>query len=104
MAPAVDACLRRPRSRSSCITATRPPKGHRLPNTGSWLIFGVVLVPIYVMVTAWFVGTPRDTKPARVTYLVGLTTTMWVSMLVMTLVIGLVFFGRLPEPIGSPGL
>ncbi len=56
------------------------------------------------MVTAWFVGTPRDTKPARVTYLVGLTTTMWVSMLVMTLVIGLVFFGRLPEPIGSPGL
>ncbi|TYT62222.1 hypothetical protein [Natrialba swarupiae] len=76
------------------------------PNTGSWLIFGVVLVPIYVMVTAWFVGTPRDTKTGLlgVTYLVGLTTTMWVSMLVMTLVIGLVFFGRLPEPIGSPGL
>ncbi|MWV39671.1 hypothetical protein [Natrialba sp. INN-245] len=76
------------------------------PNTGSWLIFGVVLVPIYVMVIAWFVGTPRDTKTGLlgVTYLVGLTTTMWVSMLVMTLVIGLVFFGRLPEPIGSPGL
>ncbi|MEY7848230.1 hypothetical protein AB7C87_03400 [Natrarchaeobius sp. A-rgal3] len=76
------------------------------PNTGSWLIFGVVLVPIYVMVIAWFVGTPRDTKTGLlgVTYLVGLTTTMWVSMLLMTLVIGLLFFGRLPEPIGSPGL
>ncbi|RQG95884.1 hypothetical protein [Natrarchaeobius chitinivorans] len=76
------------------------------PNTGSWLIFGVVLLPIYVMVVAWFVGTPRDTKTGLlgVGYLVGITAQMWIGMFIMTLIVGLIFFGRLPEPIGSPGL
>lgn len=75
------------------------------PNTGSWLIFGVVLVPIYVMVIAWFTGTPRDTKTGLigVVYLVGLVTTMWASMFVLTVLIGIVFFGGPPEPIGPTG-
>ncbi|WP_117364248.1 hypothetical protein [Natrarchaeobaculum sulfurireducens] len=75
------------------------------PNTGTWLIFGVVLVPIYAMVVAWFTGTPRDTKTGLlgVSYLVGLVTSMWVGMFVLTVLIGIVFFGGPPEPIGSVG-
>ncbi|WP_049923311.1 hypothetical protein [Halopiger djelfimassiliensis] len=75
------------------------------PNDGTWLIFGIVLLPVYVMVVAWFVGSPRSPKTGLlgVSYLVGLTTTMWVSMLVLTVVIGFVFYGEIPEPIGTPG-
>jgi len=75
------------------------------PNIGTWLIFGVVLVPVYVMVAAWFLGTPRDTKTGLlgVTYLVGITAQMWIGMLILTLLIGIVFYGGLPEPITSAG-
>ncbi len=75
------------------------------PNTGTWLIFGVVLLPIYVMIVAWFTGVPRDTKTGLlgVSYLVGLVTSMWVGMLVLTVLIGVVFFGGPPEPIGPTG-
>ena len=72
------------------------------PGVGSWLIFGVVLMPIWVMIIAWFSGSPGDTKTGLlgVTYLVGITTGMWVGMFVLTLIIGVVFYGGLPEPIG----
>ncbi|WP_049925053.1 hypothetical protein [Halopiger goleimassiliensis] len=75
------------------------------PNTGTWLIFGVVLLPIYVMVVAWFTGVPRDPKTGLigVTYLVGLVTSMWVSMLILTVLLGIVFFGGAPEPLGPTG-
>ena len=75
------------------------------PNTGSWLIFGVVLVPIYTMIVAWFTGAPRDPKTGLlgVSYLVGLVASMWGSMLVLTVIIGIVFFGGAPEPIGPTG-
>ncbi|WP_254767837.1 hypothetical protein [Salinilacihabitans rarus] len=74
-------------------------------NEGTWIIFAVVLVPIYIMLIAWFTGKPRDTKSGLlgVTYLVGLTTSMWVGMLILTMIIGVVFYGGLPEPIGAPG-
>ncbi|WP_126664718.1 hypothetical protein [Haloterrigena salifodinae] len=67
-------------------------------NEGTWIIFAVILVPVYVMLVAWFVGTPRDTRTGLlgVSYLVGITTSMWVSMLVLTVILGLVFFGELP--------
>lgn len=75
------------------------------PNTGTWLIFGVVLVPIYVMVAAWFLGEPREAKTGLlgVVYLVGITLGMWVPMFFLTVIIGIVFFGTAPEPIGSAG-
>ena len=64
------------------------------PNPGSWLIFAVVLVPIYVMVLAWFIGTPRNVPVALrgVAYLVGIATILWVFMLIQTLLIGVVFY------------
>ncbi|NGM70918.1 hypothetical protein G6M89_18240 [Natronolimnobius sp. AArcel1] len=75
------------------------------PNIGTYLIFGVVLVPIYVMIIAWFTGTPRDTKTGvmGIVYLVGITAGMWVPMFFLTMLIGIIFFGGLPEPVGSPG-
>ena len=67
-------------------------------NEGTWIIFAVILVPIYVMLVAWFVGVPRDTRTGLlgVSYLVGITASMWISMLVLTVILGLVFFGELP--------
>ena len=74
-------------------------------NEGTWIIFAVILVPIYIMVIAWFTGEPRDTKSGLmgVSYLVGLTTSMWVSMFFITMLIGILFYGGMPEPIGAPG-
>ena len=75
------------------------------PNTGTWLIFGVVLVPIYAMVVAWFTGTPRDTKTGLlgVSYLVGIAAQMWIGMFILTVIIGLIFYGGMPEPLGAAG-
>jgi len=75
------------------------------PNTGTYLIFGVILVPIYVMIAAWFLGEPRDTKTSimGVSYLVGITAQMWIGMFFLTIIIGAVFYGGLPEPLAAPG-
>ena len=74
-------------------------------NEGTWVIFAIILVPVYIMLVAWFTGTPRDTKSGLlgVSYLVGLTSSMWIGMFVLTVIIGLVFYGGAPEPVGAPG-
>lgn len=74
-------------------------------NEGTYVIFAIILVPVYIMLAAWFLGEPRDTKTGLlgVSYLVGLTTTMWVSMLILTVLIGLVFYGGAPEPFTNVG-
>jgi hypothetical protein len=70
--------------------------GHGLPfvGPGTYLIFAIVLLPIYIMVAAWFLGEPRDGKKALlgVGYLAGLTTVLWGSLFVATMVIKFVFF------------
>ncbi|WP_247000452.1 hypothetical protein [Halosolutus gelatinilyticus] len=75
------------------------------PNIGTYLIFAVILVPVYAMVTAWFLGEPRDTKTGLmgVSYLVGITTQMWVGMFILTMIIGALFYGGLPEPFSAVG-
>ena len=76
------------------------------PGPGTWLIFGVVLMPIYVMTIAWFLGEPGDPKTGLlgVVYLVGITAQMWIGMFILTVLIGIIFYGGAPEPIGSgPG-
>ena len=64
------------------------------PGPGTVLIFAVILVPVYVMILAWFFGKPRDTKMAvlGLGYLVGLTTLLWVGMFLKTVVIDVIFF------------
>lgn len=61
---------------------------------GTYLIFGIVLVPVYVMLGAWFIGDPGDrkTRLLGVTYLLGLTTSLWGGLFVMTMVIKFLFF------------
>ncbi len=61
---------------------------------GTYLIFGIVLLPVYVMILAWFLGDPRDNSKGLlgIGYLIGLTTVLWGGLLVATLVIGAVFF------------
>ena len=75
------------------------------PNIGTYLIFGVILVPVYVMIIAWFLGDPSDSKTGvmGVVYLVGITLGMWVPMFFLTVLIGIIFFGGAPEPLTSPG-
>lgn len=74
-------------------------------NEGTWVIFALILVPVYIMLIAWFVTKPKNVKSQvlGVTYLVGLTTMMWGGMFVLTMIIGVLFYGGLPEPIGAPG-
>ncbi|TKX74561.1 hypothetical protein EXE46_08465 [Halorubrum sp. GN11_10-6_MGM] len=61
---------------------------------GTYLIFGIVLAPVYAMVAAWFLGDPSDRFAGLlgVGYLAGLTTVLWGSLFVATLIIGAVFF------------
>ncbi len=61
---------------------------------GTYLIFGIVLAPIYVMLAAWFLGEPRNARKAMlgVVYLAGLTTALWGGLFVATMVIKAMFF------------
>lgn len=70
--------------------------GYTLPlfGPGTYLIFGIVFAPIYIMIISWFVGDPRDIKPQLlgVSYLVALTTSLWGGLFVFTIIIKFVFF------------
>lgn len=61
---------------------------------GTYLIFGIVLLPIYIMIAAWFLGNPRDGSKGMlgVVYLAGLTTVLWGGLFVATMVIKFAFF------------
>lgn len=61
---------------------------------GTWLIFGIVLAPVYIMLSAWVLGEPSDRTPLLlgVGYLIGLTTLLWGGFLIVTLIIGALFF------------
>jgi hypothetical protein len=65
-----------------------------MTNLGLVLIFGVVLVPLYIMLTAWFAGRPHDIRLSMtgVGYLVSITVGMWVGLAAFAFVLGLVFF------------
>lgn len=61
---------------------------------GSWLIFGIVLVPVYAVLLGWFLGKPRNLKAAGMGlgYLVGLTLALWVGLFVFSMTIRFVYF------------
>jgi len=70
--------------------------GHALPfvGPGTYLIFGIVLLPIYIMVVAWFLGRPRERTKGLlgVGYLTTITVGLWGGLFVATMVIKFVFF------------
>lgn len=61
---------------------------------GTWLIFGVVLLPVYALLLGWFLGRPRDLKLGGLGlgYLAGLTAALWIGLFVLSMVIKVVFF------------
>lgn len=64
------------------------------PGIGIWVLFGVVLAPLYLMLAGWFLDRPREVRPALigVLYLVGFTTLMWGAAAVVSFAIGLMYF------------
>ena len=64
-----------------------------VPYVGTWLIFGIVLVPVYVILLGWFLGKPRNLRLSLlgVGYVVGLTTLLWIGLALMTVVARLLF-------------
>jgi hypothetical protein len=77
-------------------TAAASTAPYTLPfvGPGTYLIFGIVLVPIYLMLSAWYLGDPSDGRTAAlgVAYLAGLTTALWGGLFVVTMVIDVLFF------------
>jgi len=61
---------------------------------GTWLIFGIILAPVYVMLLGWFLGKPRNIRKSLlgVGYLVGLTVLLWGGMFAISMVFKFVFF------------
>lgn len=76
------------------IPLATPSYGLPFVGPGTYLIFGIVLLPIYIMVVSWFVGDPSDVRKSLLGlgYLVGLTTSLWLSLFVVTQVIYFLFF------------
>jgi biotin transporter BioY len=60
---------------------------------GTWVIFGVIGLPIYTAILGWFLGKPRTTKDAlmALSYLIGFIVSMWVGLYILTMLIGIVF-------------
>jgi hypothetical protein len=61
---------------------------------GVWVLFGVVLTPLYVMLAGWFLDRPREVRPALigVGYLVGFTVLMWSGAAAVSFAIGLMYW------------
>jgi hypothetical protein len=61
---------------------------------GTWLIFAIVLAPIYLMLLGWFFGDPSDkrTELLGVGYIAVLIVSLWGGFWVLTLIIKGVFF------------
>ena len=64
-----------------------------VPYVGTWLIFGIVLVPVYVILLGWFLGKPRNLRVSLmgVGYVVGLIALLWAGLAVMSTVVRLLF-------------
>ena len=61
---------------------------------GTWLVFGVILAPVYTMLIMWFFGKPRKPRKALLGLglLFGLATALWVGMYIVSLIFGWVFY------------
>ena len=61
---------------------------------GQWLFLGIILVPIYGMLAAWFAGKPRNFPMAfrGLAYLLGLIVVLWGGLYLLSVVIKLVFY------------
>lgn len=61
---------------------------------GTILIFGVVLLPVYIMLIGWFAGEPRELKTPLlgVGILASVTVGLWGGLAAFGAILGLLFF------------
>lgn len=61
---------------------------------GAWLIFGIVLLPVYGVLLGWILGKPRNFRVVflGLGYLVGITVLMWTGLAALAGLLSLVFF------------
>lgn len=64
-----------------------------LISPGTWLIFGIIGLPVYTVLLAWFLGSPRDTRDALmgIGYLFALVVALWMGLFVISMIIRFVF-------------
>ena len=64
-----------------------------VPYVGTWLIFGIVLVPVYTLLLGWFLGKPRNLRLSLmgVGYVAGLIALLWAGLAVMSTIVRLLF-------------
>lgn len=64
-----------------------------VPYVGTWLIFGIVLLPVYMVLLGWFLGKPRNLRLSlmAVGYVAALTALLWAGLAVMTVVVRALF-------------
>ena len=65
---------------------------HGAEHIGLIVIFGVVMLPVYVMFAGWFFGKPRDYRTVGITigYMLAFTVAMVIGLAVLGGVISLV--------------
>lgn len=61
---------------------------------GQWLVFGIILLPVYGMLLGLFLGKPRNFPMALrgVAYLVGMIVLLWGGLFALSMLIRFVFF------------
>ena len=61
---------------------------------GRWLLFGIILVPVYGMLLGWFLGKPRNFPLVfrGVAYLLMMVVALWGGLFALSMVIKFVFF------------
>lgn len=64
---------------------------HETIHVGLYVIFGIVMLPVYAMIVGWFVGKPRDLRTVGVTfgYLLAFTAALVVGLFVLDVVVSL---------------
>lgn len=61
---------------------------------GIWLVLGIILVPVYGMLMAWFLGKPRNLSLAirGLAYLLVMTVALWGGLFTLSMLIKFIFF------------
>lgn len=65
---------------------------HAITNIGLIVIFGIVMIPVYLMVAGWLFGTPRDYRTVGVSvgYMVGFTALIVIGLAITGAAISIV--------------
>lgn len=65
---------------------------HETIHIGLYVIFGIIMLPVYVMIAGWLIGKPHDYRTVAMTfgYIVAFIAALVVGLAVLGIVISLV--------------